>query len=235
MTRSKYAAIRDHIQSAYIDGRPADEALPTERALAEHFEVNRATIRRALLELEADGLLYRVQGAGTFTMGPTIAKSLKLTSFSEDVRLRGLEPSSRVVSAVRRPAGARSASLFHVSPGESVFEITRVRMANGEPMCIETSVLLEKHAPGLLEQDLTGSLYALLENLYEVRIARAEQVVTATVTDALESEQLAVPPLTPALRISRTSMDQRSRPIEHSTTLYRADRYEIRMGIRRDG
>lgn len=230
----KYNEIQAAIKRQYIDGRPADELLPTERALAQSFGVNRATVRRALAELESEGQLYRIQGAGTFTIGPTIAKSLKLASFSEEVRDRGMRASSVVLSAETRPAGTQTARVLHVSPAEEVVEVRRIRYADGEPMCIETSLLRSADAPGLLEEDLTGSLYSLIETLYGVRIARAEQVVTATVTDAAESEYLAVPVLTPALRITRTSMDQRSRPIEHSMSLYRSDRYEIRMTIRRD-
>ncbi len=232
---AKYSDIRDSIRLRFIDGKPADEALPTERTLAEAFGVNRATVRRALAELEDDGLLYRIQGAGTFTIGPAVAKSLKLSSFSEEVRRRGMQPSSVVLGALTRRAGTQTARQLHVSPGEEVTEITRLRMADGEPMCIETSVFASANAPGLLERDLSGSLYALLEQDYGLRIARAEQVVTATVADEAESRQLGVPVLTPALRITRTSMDPRSRPIEHSTSLYRADRYEVRFTVRRDG
>lgn len=234
MPRPKHEHVREELRKRYIDNQPADLALPTERALAEEFAVNRATVRHALSLLEADGLVYRIQGAGTFTVGQTIAKSLKLTSFSEDIRSRGMVPSTKLISAGERPAGDVVGQALRISPVEPIVQLTRVRLANAEPMCIETVSLRAGDVPGILAEDLEGSLYELLQGRYGITVARAEQVVTSTVVEPEQATLLGVPPLWPALRVRRTSVDARSRPLEHAVSLYRSDRYEIRFTVRRD-
>lgn len=234
MPRHKHELIRERVRKTYVDDQPGGVALPTERALAEEFGVNRATVRHALSSLEADGLVYRVQGAGTFTVGQTIAKSLKLTSFTEDIRSRGMVPSTKLLSARERPAGDAIGRALHVSTAEPVVQLTRVRLANAEPMCIEVVSLRAADVPDILAEDLEGSLYDLLEGRYGLMVARAEQVVTSTVVEPEQAEMLGVPALAPALQIRRTSVDARSRPLEYAVSLYRADRYEIRFTVRRD-
>ncbi len=98
--------VLEHIERDLLEGRlgPGDR-LPSERDLATEFDVSRLTVRRALDRLEHDGLVYRVQGAGTFVAAPRIAKSVELTSFSEDMRARGLEPGSSVLVTETIPAG----------------------------------------------------------------------------------------------------------------------------------
>lgn len=232
--QAKHEYIGQRVRELYIDNKPAREALPTERKLAEEFGVTRATVRHALGRLETDGLVSRIQGSGTFTMGPTIAKSLKLTSFSEDIRLRGMIPSSTLLRSVEIPADVNIARNLQISPGEPIVQLVRLQLANAEPMCIEVASLRAHDVPGLLDLDLTGSLYDLLGERYSLIPFRAEQVVTATVTTQDESTVLRVPPFSPALRVTRTALDSRSRPLEFTTTLYRSDRYEIRFTVRRD-
>ncbi len=89
---SKSERLRQHLVEVIGRGLEPHSRLPTERDLATEFDVSRLTVRRALDRLEHDGLVYRVQGAGTFVAAPRIAKSVELTSFSEDMRARGLEP-----------------------------------------------------------------------------------------------------------------------------------------------
>lgn len=207
--------------------------LPTERELASRYEVSRATVRQALDALEESGTVYRVQGAGTFVAGPHVSKSLSLTSFSEDMRMRGLRPSSRVLAADEVPADAVIAEDLQIPAAASVVRLVRVRLADDSPMCLETAYLPAARVPGLLENDLATSLYDLLERRYGLRLGRANQrldAVTATETDA---GLLAVPPGAPALRVHRISFDERDQPVERTTSLYRADRYDMQFAIRR--
>lgn len=227
----KHEAVYRHVKGSYIDDQPAGQALPTERTLADECGVTRATVRHALARLEADGLVNRLQGAGTFTLGPTIAKSFKLTSFSDDIRLRGMEPSSTVLSAEVRPLppdAARHLALPTDAPGA---RIERLRLANAVPMCLEVVWLNAEDVPGLVERDLSGSLYEAMAE-YGLRLARAEQVIRATMTTPREAELLASEPGAPALEVMRNALDPRSRPIEYTRTLYRHDRFEVRFSVR---
>jgi len=230
----KYERLRRAILAEYVESAPAGVALPTERDLAARYEVNRATVRQAIAALEDAGLVYRIQGAGTFTVGPTIAKSLKMTSFTEDVTARGQTPGSIVVSVLVQPAGAQVGQDLRISPVENVVKLVRVRTANTAPMCLEEVYIRADQAPGLADRDLSGSLYAVLAGDYGIRLARADQIVQATVLEPAEAALLDAPPLSPALRVRRIGLDNRDTPIERTMSLYRADRYEIRFAVRRD-
>jgi len=232
--RAKYLQIKDTLLHDYVDGKPAGSTLPPERVLAQEFGVTRVTVRRAIDELESDGLVYRIQGGGTYTVGPSIAKSLRLTSFSDDVRARGRTPSSQVLDVSRGPAGDEIGRSLRLSPRDPVVTVRRLRMADGEPMCLEVCALPADLVPGIEEDDLTGSLYVLLSRRYGLEPARAEQVIEATVLDEQEAAMLTVPPFSAALRATRTSYDVRGGPVEFAVTTYRSDRYSLRFAVRRD-
>jgi DNA-binding GntR family transcriptional regulator len=232
--RPKYQQIKESLLADYIEGQPAGHMLPPERVLAQEFGVTRVTLRRAIDELEADGLVYRVQGGGTYCVGPAIAKSLKLTSFSEDIRARGRKPSSVVLHVGVTPAGEEAGRALRLSPSAPVLEIRRLRRADGEPMCLEACALPAESVPGLADLDLTGSLYELVGREFGLHHSWAEQLVEATVLGPEDAKLLGVPAFSAALRATRVSYDARGKAIEYCVTTYRADRYSLRFAIRRD-
>lgn len=207
--------------------------LPTERELVRDFKASRMTVRRVLDRLEAEGFVYRVQGSGTYVAGPGIVKTIELTSFSEDMRGRGFQPGSRLLSAASGPAGAQAGYLLGISPVDEVVRIRRVRTADGTPMCLEEATIPSALVPGLLDRPLEGSLYDLLETRYELQMERAEQTVRATVLDPAAAELLDAPPLSPALHVERVSRDHGGNAVELATSLYRGDRYLYEMALRR--
>lgn len=233
MAERKHDHVRELLEREVADAAP-HSPLPTERELAERYGVSRSTVRQALAALRDAGRVYRVQGAGTFTADTAIAKSLSLTSFSEDMTERNLTPGSRILDARLRPAGAETGARLRLSPADEVVELRRLRLADGVPMCMETVRLPSARFPGLLDHGLDGSLYALLHAEYGTVLSRAEQTIRSTVLTPEQAELLQVAPHSPALEIDRTGLDQRDRPTEHTLSLYRADRYEIRFTARRD-
>lgn len=216
-----------------IRGLPPHAPLPTERDLADTYEVSRATVRKALDWLRSSGSIYRVQGAGTFVAGTTITKTLSLSSFTQDMIDRGLRPSSRLLSVAQEPAGPLIGEQLHLSESDEVVRLTRTRLANGSPICLETTHIAAARVPGLMEEDLTGSLYGILEQKHDLRVMRAEQVVTAVVASESEAALLAIPLGAAALRVHRIGMDDRDRPVESTTTIYRADLYDLRFAVHR--
>jgi GntR family transcriptional regulator len=233
VARPKYERLRGHLRRLIDNDLAAHDRLPTERDLAEQFGVSRVTVRRALDDLENEHRVYRVQGAGTFVAATPIAKTIELTSFSEDMRLRGLTPASRLLVAETVPAGAEVGVPLRLSPADEVVHLERVRTADGVPMCLERAYLAHNLVPGLLAADLAGSLYEVLEDRYHIRLVRAEQRIRATVLVAAEAALLDVPPFTPALLVERTSYDQRDRPVERACSTYRADRYSYQVTLHR--
>jgi GntR family transcriptional regulator len=208
--------------------------LPPERELSERFSVARETLRRCLRELEVDGLLERRQGAGTFVSNPRLVKQLQLMSFSEDMRARGLVPSSEVLSANPLGATAKLAQKLHLAPGSPLLELRRLRFANDEPMALETVYLVRSRVPELqVEQIQSGSLYELLRERFGIHVHSATQQVQATVLNEEEADLLEVPPFSPALLVERLVLMPCGGAIEFARSLYRSDRYRFEVNVMR--
>jgi len=208
--------------------------LPTERELAAELSVNRLTVRRVLDTLEHERRVYRIQGSGTFVSEPHVEKAIELTSFSEDMRSRGMSPGSRILTVEQCHAGARIGQALGLSPADQVIHIARVRTADREPICLEHAYIPSVLAPGLADEDLNGSLYELLSLTYHLRLAWAKQTIQATVVSAEEADVLDVPPFSPAFSVARTVHDIRGRAIERAESLYRADRYSYEVTVLRN-
>jgi GntR family transcriptional regulator len=223
---TKQSATRQQVLEL-IEHLGVGNAIPSERQLSADLGVSRLTVRAALDDLTRQGYLVRRRGSGTYVQQPKMEQELTMTSFSEDMRRRGMEPGSRTLSLARELAGARLGRLLHVSPSEEILVIMRLRLADGETMAIETLHLPSSIAPGLAPEDLGGSFYDLLRDRYGVAIANGTQAIEPTVTNAEESQALGVPLHSPAFLFERTSRDESGRTIEFVQSVYRGDRYRI--------
>jgi GntR family transcriptional regulator len=231
--RTKSESLRQYLSNVIDGGLEPHSRLPTERALATEFDVSRLTVRRALDRLEHDGLVYRVQGAGTFVADPHITKSVELTSFSEDMRARGLVPGSSILIRETIAAGARIGTKLRLSPAAEVYHIRRARTADGEPICLEDSYLNAELMPGVIDNIGDESLYNVLEQSYGLRIEWAEQSIRASVVEPEEAELLHAPPFSPTFHVARTSFDRQDRAVEYAESIYRGDRYHYELQIHR--
>jgi GntR family transcriptional regulator len=202
-------------------------AIPSERQLSADLGVSRLTVRAALDELAREGYLVRRRGSGTYVQHPKISQELTITSFSEDMRRRGMVPGSRTLSMTTALAGARLGRFLQLSPSEPILVIKRLRLADGETMAIETLHLPEALVPGLTAKDLSGSLYTLLQDRYGIAVASGTQAIEPTVTNEEESAALGVPLHSPAFLFERTSRDLDGRTVEFVQSVYRGDRYRI--------
>lgn len=216
----------EQIESGQL--RPGDR-VESERELTERFGVSRMTARQALVELETEGYLVRVQGKGTFVASPKFEQPLMaLTSFTEDMRRRGLVAGAEVLSAAQVPAGRRVTIGLGLSEGSQVYRLERLRLAGGEPMALEVSHLDATYFPNLLEQDIAGrSLYEILREAYGIRLVRATQSLEAVPADSRQAEVLHVREGTPLMLMERISRDQHDRPLELVRSYYRGDRYRF--------
>jgi GntR family transcriptional regulator len=211
-------------------------AIPSERQLSSDLGVSRLTVRAALDELAREGYLVRRRGSGTYVQHPKMSQELTMTSFSEDMRRRGMVPGSRMLSMNITHAGARLGRLLQVSPSEPIVVVKRLRLADGEPMAIETLHIPDALVPGLTPTMLTGSFYELLQERYSIVVASGTQAIEPTVTNDEESEALGVPLHSPAFLFERTSRDVNERTIEFVHSVYRGDRYRIVSELsRREG
>jgi GntR family transcriptional regulator len=227
--------VREYVLAILRDQADPHARLPTERLLSEQLGVSRLTVRRALERLASEGRVYRVQGAGTFVAEPAIRKGHTLSSFTEDMTSRGLTATARLLVAEETDAGAHHSWKLGISPGEPLVHVTRLRLADNVPICLEEVHIVKRFAPDLLEQSLDGSLYDLLSGKYQIVLERAEQEVTATVLDPADARRLGVAPHAPALLVERVTYDTRGRAVELARSLYRGDRYSFENTLRRNG
>ena len=217
-----------------IEQLDVGQAIPSERQLSADLGVSRLTVRAALDDLAREGYLVRRRGAGTFVSEPKIAQELTMTSFTDDMRRRGLRPASRTLELRVTPAGARLGRLLKVSPSEPVVVASRLRLADGESMAIETVHVCERHVPGLTAEDLEAqSFYELLRDRYGIVIVGGEQTIEPTVTDEDESAALGVPLHSPAFRFERITRSQSGESVEFVESIYRGDRYRLVTSLSR--
>jgi GntR family transcriptional regulator len=224
---TKQSQTRDRVVDL-IETLGVGNAIPSERQLSADLGVSRLTVRAALDELVREGRLVRKRGAGTFVGEPKIAQQLTMTSFTEDMRRRGMRPGSRTLSLTTTTAGAYLGRCLHVSPSERIVVATRLRLADAETMAIETLHVRESLVPGLTAADLDGtSFYELLESRYGISIVGGIQTIEPTVTNEEESAALGVPIHSPAFQFERTTRADSGEIVEFVRSIYRGDRYRL--------
>jgi GntR family transcriptional regulator len=218
--------VMDMIDSGQLT--PGDRA-PSERQIAEQLSISRMTVRAAVSRLVTDGYLYSVPGKGTFVSTSKLRQDLlELTSFTEDMLRRGLQPGARLLEiSVISEAPARAYKELSLQEGEDLVCIYRLRTADAEPMCLETSYLPSAQVPWILTENLEdGSLYEALQR-HGIELAKAEEHLEATLVREAESELLTVPLGCPALLVERTTYTVQDEPIEYVKSVYRGDRYRF--------
>lgn len=226
----KHRQLRDRIIALCVPGR----AIPSERELMQAHGVSRATVRKAIDGLVADGVLHRTQGLGTFALRPRVESTLHLASFTADMRRRGLTPSTRLLGVELRRPSPEVAVALGLGPADPAWRITRIRLADGQPLAHEDGWYPGPALPGLDQHDLEGeSLYRILGEEYGYWIDSAVQVLWAESASAELAGLLAASVGTPVLVFRRDSRAA-GRPVEHVVSRYRGDRYQLHMELRSD-
>lgn len=233
-----YYQLKEKLAQAIQNGElPVGSLVPSERELSDLHGISRMTVRQALGEMVREGLLIREQGKGTFVAEPKLNQGLlKLTSFSEDMRSRGLVPDSRVQAIFVQDASAGIAAALGLTSDLRVVVFERVRLADQKPMAYEVSHLPLALFPGLEREDLnSASLYKLLEEKYQLSIKYARQTIEVGLSDPVESKSLGIRSKSPVLLIERITFDMNDRPFEFVKSVYRGDRYKLHVELQRQG
>jgi GntR family transcriptional regulator len=212
----KYAQIIAQIEQAIAEGdlAPGDR-LPPERALAEEHGVSRMTVRQALQSLEARGLLRRSIGrnGGSFVARPKVERDLgTFSGLSEQLARQGVVAGARVVSA---------------GEVDGAVEIVRVRLADGEPFAVERSSFPADRFRALLDLDLSGSLYDLLEEHFDAAPVRAVERIEPVLADADDATALGLRAGAPLMLVERVAYDSAGLVVETARDVFRGDRTRI--------
>jgi GntR family transcriptional regulator len=211
-----------------------DTPLPSERELCTRYGLSRMTVRQALDGLDGEGRIYRVPGKGSFVAQPKIQMNLALSSFTDDMRARGMEPGSQELLHETVPAAAPLAAQLDGEPSDSVHVLRRLRTADGRPMALEQTHIPERMAPGLLDRPIGQSLYETLADRYGLVPNRGEQTIEAGAADAEQARLLGLEPGAPVLLLQRRTWVDDAR-LEYVVSTYRADRYQLRAALEPPG
>ena len=224
--------IAEQIRSGALT--PGDR-LPSERDLAERFEVSRVTGRRAITELTEAGLVEAHQGRGTFVRDSLVTDQANaLMSFTELGRERGLVPSARVLHRATRASTLVEAQDFGIGPGAALLELRRVRLLDDLPVSVDRSLVPAGLVPSANEVDFTSaSLYAVLES-HGHGPRRTEYIVGAIAADAASAALLEVPEGSPLLATHTKAFDAQGRLVEVGDMVYRGDRYQFHASLTKD-
>jgi GntR family transcriptional regulator len=232
--RPKHAQLSDVLADLAVRELGPGAAIPSERELMAAYDVSRATVRKAIESLIADGLLHRIHGKGTFVATPRLESRLHLASFSQDMRRRGLTPSTRLLQIEPDEPPADVARALDLGADRAAWRLDRVRLADGQPIALENGWYPRALLPDLDRNDLSGSLYELFAAVYGHTIDSAEQTLWGETADASTARRLDAPVNTPLLVFRRVS-SAAGRPLEYVVSRYRGDRYQIHMSLGRDG
>ena len=223
-----YYQIREHIREKINSSEyPPNSMIPSEAELCEIYQVSRVTVRKALAELTREGLLRRMQGKGTFVCAPRIRRDLRdVTSFNEACREMGSVASTRVISAqlITAEDSVRQSLLLE---GDQVIEIVRLRLSDDQPVMLETNCFPTIY-DDLLREDLSGSLYRLLE-VRGVEAARGIHEISLCYATPAQARQLGVNPGDALLQLDQVIYDQHGAPLHTSHQVIRGDRFTFRI------
>ncbi|WP_374207753.1 GntR family transcriptional regulator [Streptomyces sp. XM4193] len=229
----KYYRLKRHLLEM-TETLPPGTPVPPERTLATEFDTSRTTVRQALQELVVEGRLERIQGKGTFVAKPKVSQALQLTSYTEDMRAQGLEPTSQLLDIGYVTADDRLAAFLDIDTGGRVLRIERLRLASGEPMAIEITHLSQRRFPALRRSLVKyASLYTALAEVYDTQLAEAEETIETSLATPREAGLLGTDVGLPMLLLSRHSFDKDGRPVEWVRSVYRGDRYKFVARLRR--
>jgi GntR family transcriptional regulator len=223
--------IKQQIESGVL--KPGD-MLKSEREYAEYYDVSRMTVRQAINNLVNQGYIYKKKGSGTYVQEKKIEQALNgLTSFTEDMRKRGMEPSSRLLKFELIPATAKIAKELNLKENTPVTEIKRIRYGDGVPIAIERNLLPANLVKGLNEEIINQSLYQYIEEELNLRIADALQVIEASTASKTEADLLEIQKGSPILLIERKTFLADGTVLELVKSAYRADRYKFMITMQR--
>ncbi|MEJ2411060.1 MAG: UTRA domain-containing protein [Novosphingobium sp.] len=229
----QYLALRDQIAfNIEMGDLPPGTRLPSERQLQTETGSARGTIREALSQLEAEGLIYRRDRSGWYVSPPAVTYDpTRWAGFMTYVTEQGRTPGTETLSKESAPAPSAVADIFRVAPGTTMHMIRRRRMIDDRPVLVERIIVDPALAPDLLSHSLDGSLTQILTSHFGINVTRnrVDMHPCALVKEAADA--LGVKSGTPGLLVVRTSFDGEGRVVEYDQEYWRHDAIRVHVDL----
>jgi GntR family transcriptional regulator len=232
-----YAALRDALRAAILSGRyEEDSPMPSESALGHRYKVSRITVRQALSELQREGLIYKVNGKGSYVNLPRVYQSLqRLEGFGEAMSRLGFASTNRILRKQVVAVPAAVAPRLALAPGTPVSKIVWVRILDGMPFCYEISYLPLDFGVLLAPEKLAGrDMFAVLEQDHGHRLGKAELSIEAVLANRTYARYLQTAVGRPCLRIERLTYLESGQPFDFDYLVFRGDAFQYRVSISRE-
>ena len=232
-----YLDVRDAVAQRIGKGDlPKGARLPSERQLQSATGAARGTVRAALFQLEAEGLIYRKNRSGWYVSPPPIAYDpTRWESFMAYVAAQGRTPRTEALEAVETPATAALAEVFGLTAGASLFTLRRRRYIDDRAVLVETIHVDPRLAPDLLAHDLNGSLTGVLRSHYGIEVVRNRVEMSPCAFTETEAEALRIRWGLPGLLVRRISYDHQGRVVEYDHEYWLHDAVKVTVDIRLEG
>lgn len=226
----KYLVVRDHLVALVAQQLRVGDAIPSERALCQQFGLSRMTVRQAVDALVTEGVLVREHGRGTFVAPQRMDFEMRLTTFGEEMRRRGMQPATAVLAAQVVSATPDVAAALEIEPRDRVHYVYRVRSADGAPMSIEQVWVPVALAPDLLDDGAPPSMYDALR-ARGLEPEWGEDTLSADEATDTEASLLGLGEGRAVLRAARRTYAEQG-AVLYSRSCYRADRYSVWVPLR---
>jgi GntR family transcriptional regulator len=233
--RPQYRQIEQALRERIAGLRPG-ERLPSDAELMAEFGVSRMTARNAMQRLAEDGLLRREPGRGSFVLQPSAhRRTNRLMTFTREMLRAGRVPSSRILTRVIRPSSAAEAEALGLRPHQPIVHLRRLRLADDQPIALESAVLVAESAPAVLSADLArGSLHETLTQA-GFGLRRGMGTIEAARATAEDARLLGIRVGDPLLVERRRIADDAGRWLEATESRYPADRYALEVQFEVEG
>jgi GntR family transcriptional regulator len=222
--------LRDRILSGDLTPH---QQLPSEACLMRSFGVSRVTVRQALKDLAADGLIYSQQGKGSFVSAPRATYNLSaLLGFHEAMQGKPFAATSRVCSCREVEAPKDVISALQLKRGDAVLEVKRVRRLGPRPVSVDLSFFPLDVGARLQGEDLTEDIFPLLE-ARGIALGRSRLWIEAKPCPEEFAADLAIQPGEPVLHLSRLTSSALERPVDYEHLYCRGDSYQYKVELKR--
>lgn len=233
-SQSLFSQLEEILRDGIEDGTwQPGESIPSERELSRIYGLSRMTVRKAIDRLVSTGLIFRVDGKGTFVSEPKVSfQALSLAGLREQTLKLGYSPSTKLLDIERVLASDKVAAFLKIAPNTPVFLIERIVFANNVPLALHRSYIPEHLCPSLPDHDLSNSsLYAILKDAFGVTIHHMSEMLETTLASVRESLLLGVEPGSPMFLLRITTYNPSQNPIEYVKVIFRGDRVQLSLNL----